>query len=46
MYVVHATKKLLDRLEGPVEEEVGEPTTNLGNWYAQPLFWRPRLRCS
>lgn len=42
MYSVHATKKLLDRMKEPIEAPVGEPTTNLGNWYANPLFWKPQ----
>ena len=42
MYSVHATKKLLDRMKEPVEVSVTEPTTNLGNWYAKPLFWKPQ----
>jgi hypothetical protein len=42
VYSVHATKKLLDRMKEPVEAPVTEPTTNLGNWYAKPLFWKPQ----
>jgi hypothetical protein len=42
MLVVHATKKLLDRLRS-APRHAGEPsTTALGDWYATPLFWRPR----
>jgi hypothetical protein len=42
MLVVHATKKLLDRLRS-APHHAGEPsTTALGDWYATPLFWRPR----
>src|ERR1019366_9148493 len=42
MHPVHATKKLLDRMKGPVEEPVLESMTRLGNWYTKPLFWRPQ----
>lgn len=42
MYTVHATKKLLDRIKAPVEVLYDEPSTNLGNWYAKPLFWKPQ----
>jgi hypothetical protein len=42
VYTVHATKKLLDRLQKPLEDPVAEPTTKLGNWYAKPLFWKPQ----
>ncbi|HXW80394.1 MAG TPA: hypothetical protein VEJ84_12895 [Acidimicrobiales bacterium] len=41
--VVHATKKLRDRLRGAAAHQ-GEPsTTALGDWYATVLFWRPQL---
>lgn len=43
MYTVHATKKLLDRIKVPVEVSCDNPTTNLGNWYAKPLFWKPQF---
>lgn len=43
MYTVHATKKLLDRFKAPVEVLYDEPSTNLGNWYAKPLYWRPQF---
>ncbi len=43
MLVVHATKKLRDRLGGAAAHQ-GEPsTTALGDWYATVLFWRPQL---
>ncbi len=43
MLVLHATKKLRDRLRGAAAHQ-GEPsTTALGDWYATVLFWRPQL---
>lgn len=42
MFVVYATKKLLDRIrEQPVATD--ESTTALGSWYATVLFWRPQV---
>lgn len=43
MLVVHATKKLLDRLGGPTVEPTTRSTTVLGSWYATVLFWRPQV---
>jgi hypothetical protein len=44
MLVVHATKKLLERLR---PEALAGPetssTTMLGSWYATVLFWRPQV---
>jgi hypothetical protein len=42
VYSVHATKKLLERLPGAVAMPV-TPTTSLGNWYANVLFWKPQV---
>ena len=44
MFVVHATKKVLDRCGGP-SPSVDRPssTTALGDWYATALFWRPQV---
>ena len=42
-YSICATKKLLDRLPGPIAPIVSEPTTSLGNWYATALFWKPHV---
>ncbi len=42
-YSLHATKKLLDRVKVPVTEPIGEPSTMLGNWYANALFWKPQV---
>src|SRR5665213_2698134 len=42
VYSIYATKKLLDRMQGGTVYSVPEATTNLGNWFAKPLFWRPQ----
>lgn len=41
MFVVHGTKKFLDRAGGPTVAagEVVESTTVLGSWYVTVLFW-------
>lgn len=42
VFVVHGTKKLLDRRGGPATST--EPsTTVLGDWYATVVFWRPQV---
>lgn len=41
MLIVHATKKLLDRVGPPGTAE--ESTTLLGPWYATALFWKPQV---
>ena len=43
MYTIHATKKLLTRVKGPIVPTVEAPTTLLGNWYATAMFWRPQV---
>lgn len=44
VYVVHATKKLLERLRPAVLVDPETPsTTMLGGWYATVLFWRPQV---
>lgn len=43
MLVVHATKKLLDRVGTPTVEPTTRSTTVLGSWYATVLFWRPQV---
>lgn len=43
VFILHATKKLLDRVKAPVEPVVVKPTTALGNWYGTVLFWRPQV---
>jgi hypothetical protein len=42
MFVVHGTKKFLDRCGGPTPSEEGS-TTALGGWYATALFWKPQV---
>ncbi len=42
MYVVHGTRKFLERVGAPSRAEDGYPTTVLGDWYATVLFWRPQ----
>ncbi|MDP9336666.1 MAG: hypothetical protein M3Q30_25585 [Actinomycetota bacterium] len=42
MFVVHATKKVLDRCGGPAPAD-GPTTTALGDWYATTLFWKPQV---
>jgi len=41
--IVHATKKLLDRLKRPAERLEEVSTGFLGPWYATALFWRPQV---
>lgn len=43
MFTVHATKKLLERLKTPLSAPEHAPTTQLGNWYATVLFWKPQV---
>lgn len=45
MFVVHGTKKFLDRVHGAAPPPLGaQPATNLlGAWYATLLFWRPQV---
>ncbi len=43
MYSIHATRKLLDRIKCPVADPVSTPSTMLGNWYANALFWKPQV---
>jgi hypothetical protein len=44
MFVVHRTKKFLDRVNGAAPPALDvQPATNiLGAWHATVLFWRPR----
>jgi hypothetical protein len=42
VFVVHATKKVLDRCGGPSLSD-GPTTTALGDWYATALFWKPQM---
>jgi hypothetical protein len=41
--VVHATRKLLDRVGKPTVEPATPSTTRLGSWYATAMFWRPQV---
>lgn len=43
VFSIHATKKLLDRVNRPALPAVSEPATILGNWYANVLFWKPQV---
>ena len=43
MFTVHATKKLLDRLKVRPDPAPPESSTQLGNWYATALFWKPQV---
>lgn len=41
--VVRGTKKLRDRVKGPVVADGDESTTVLGDWFATALFWKPQV---
>lgn len=41
-FTIHATKKLIDRVKEPFGDPVA-PATELGNWYATALFWKPQV---
>lgn len=43
MLIVHATKKLLDRVGGPSLREGERSSTILVEWYATALRWRPQV---
>lgn len=43
MFVVHGTRKLLDRVSEPVSAPVEQSSTALGSWYATVLFWKPQV---
>ena len=43
MFVVHGTRKFLDRLKEPTDAPIEVPTTVLGNWYATALFWKQQV---
>lgn len=42
-YVIHCTKKLLDRIKPSSIAIGGTSDTLLGNWYATALFWKPQV---
>jgi hypothetical protein len=43
MLVVRGTKKLRDRVKGPVAEDGIVSTGVLGDWFATALFWKPQV---
>lgn len=43
MLVIRATKKLRDRVKGPVASAGDTSTTVLGDWFANALFWQPQV---
>lgn len=43
MLVVRGTKKLRDRVKGPVAAADEASTTALGDWFATALFWKPQV---
>lgn len=43
MFTVHATQKLRDRVNAPLNDPVEAPSTALGNWYATALLWKPQV---
>ena len=43
MFTVRGTKKFLDRVGRPVAGPLPSPSTVLGDWYANVLFWRPQV---
>lgn len=43
MLVVRGTKKLRDRVKGPVAGADEASTTVLGDWFATALFWKPQV---
>ncbi len=43
MLILRATKQLLDRIGGPRLGAGEQSTTQLGQWYATALRWRPQV---
>jgi hypothetical protein len=43
LFVLHATKKLLDRIKPPTFDSTPVSDGVLSNWYATALFWKPQL---
>jgi hypothetical protein len=43
MLIVRGTKKLRDRVKGPLADGESASTTTLGDWFATALFWRPQV---
>lgn len=42
-YVIHCTKKLLDRIKPSSTVSDRMSSTLLGSWYATALFWKPQV---
>lgn len=42
-FILHCTKKLLDRIKPTAIASDGASGTFLGNWYATALFWKPHV---
>ncbi len=43
MLVVRGTKKLRDRVRGSLAAEADRSSTELGDWFATALFWKPQV---
>jgi hypothetical protein len=43
LFVLHATKKLLDRIRPLVTDPSPMSDGDMSNWYATALFWKPQL---
>ena len=43
MLVLRGTKKLRDRIKGPVAKADDTSSTVLGDWFATALFWKPQV---
>ena len=43
VFNIHATERLLDRVNRPVLPAVSASAAVLGNWYANVLFWKPQV---
>jgi hypothetical protein len=43
MLVVRGTKKLRDRVKGPLADPGDASTTELGDWFATALLWKPQV---
>jgi hypothetical protein len=41
--ILRATKKLLQRIGRPTLRDGDQSTTQLGQWYATALFWKPQV---
>jgi len=41
--VIRGTKKLRGRVKGPAAADDDHSTTELGDWFATALFWRPQV---